>query len=78
MKLIKNWLEKIKKEDIKQDFLKRKESILYTLLFEQSTETSLKLFDEITNEFKRKIEERLTNIKEEKELIEQWKKENTQ
>ena len=78
MKLIKNWLEKIEEEDIKQDFLKRKEYILYTLLFEQSTETSLRLFDEVTIEFKRKINDRLTNIKQEKELIEQWKKENTQ
>lgn len=59
MKLIKNWLEKIKKEDIEQNFLQRKEHILYTLLFEQSTETSLRLFDEVTNEFKRKTEERL-------------------
>ena len=75
MKLIKNWLEKIEEEDIKQDFLKRKEYILYTLLFEQSTETSLRLFDEVTIEFKRKIDERLIGIKKEKELIEQWKNE---
>lgn len=75
MKLIKNWLEKIKKEDIEQNFLQRKEHILYTLLFEQSTETSLRLFDEVTNEFKRKTEERLIGIKKEKELIEQWKNE---
>ena len=75
MKLIKNWLEKIKKEDIEQNFLQRKEHILYTLLFEQSTETSLRLFDEVTIEFKRKIDERLIGIKKEKELIEQWKNE---
>lgn len=76
LKIIKDYLNDIKVKSRTTDLIQLKESILYTLLFEKDIETSLRLFDDVSIEFKRKIEEKLTSIEKEKQLIEQWKNEN--
>lgn len=76
LKIIKDYLNDIKVKSRTTDLIQLKESILYTLLFEKDIETSLRLFDDVSIEFKRKIEEKLTSIEKEKQLIEQWKIEN--
>lgn len=72
MKKIKNWLERTAEKIKENDKVLVRESVLKYLLLDFSTEESLKLKEEVDEQFKTIMLNRLEKVKQEKEAIELW------
>lgn len=66
---IKNWWNKLEQEN---RVSVAKETIIYSLFNELSTEQSVALFKEISEDFRDKMSNRLNNISSEKEILENF------
>lgn len=69
---IKNWREKRKISRHEQELVTRRETIMYNLFNDLSTEESLNMFRDIHSLFLNSVDNRLNSINEEKVLIEKF------
>ena len=69
---IKNWREKRKISRHEQELTTRRETIMYNLFNDLTTEESLNMFKDIHSLFLNSVENRLNSINEEKVLIEKF------
>ena len=69
---IKNWREKRKISRHEQELTTRRETIMYNLFNDLTTEESLNMFKDIHSLFLNSVENRLHSINEEKVLIEKF------
>jgi hypothetical protein len=69
---IKSWRENRKQSNHERELMTRKETILYNLLNDLTTEESLNMFEDINSLFLSNVNSRLQSISEEKLLIEKF------
>ena len=67
---IKSWQEKRKQAQHEQELRNRRETIMYNLLNDLTTEESLNMFKDIKSLFFNNVENRFNSISEEKRVIE--------
>lgn len=66
----KNWRKKREEKEHELELITRRETILYNLFKDLTTEESISMYKDISDTFKSKIDKRFNAIVEEKSLIE--------
>jgi len=66
------WLENRREKEIKTEIERNKETILYNLLENKSTEQSIEMFNDISEQFINLMAERLEKISQEKSVLERF------
>jgi len=66
------WLENRREKEIKTEIERNKETILYNLLENKSTEQSIEMFNNISEQFINLMTERLKVVNEEKSVLEKF------
>ena len=69
---LKNWREKIKHKGHEQELVNRRETIIFNLFNDLTTQESLLIYKDISAIFRHKFESRFKSINEEKVLIESF------
>ena len=69
------WLENRREKEIKTEIERNKETILYNLLENKSTEQSIEMFNNISEQFINLMTERLKVVNEEKSVLESFLRE---
>jgi len=66
------WLENRREKEIKTEIERNKETILYNLTENKSTEQSIEMFNDISEQFINLMAERLEKISQEKSVLESF------
>jgi len=66
------WLENRREKEIKTEIERNKKTILYNLLENKSTEQSIEMFNNISEQFINLMTERLKVVNEEKSVLEKF------
>jgi len=66
------WLENRREKEIKTEIERNKETILYNLLENKSTEQSIEMFNNISEQFIDLMAQKLIKINEEKSVLESF------
>ena len=66
------WLENRREKEIKTEIERNKETILYNLTENKSTEQSIEMFNDISEQFINLMVERLKRVSEEKSVLEKF------
>jgi len=66
------WLENRREKEIKTEIERNKETILYNLTENKSTEQSIEMFNDISEQFINLMAERLEKISQEKSVLERF------
>jgi adenine-specific DNA methylase len=66
------WLENRREKEIKTEIERNKETILYNLLENKSTEQSIEMFSDISEQFINLMAQRLEKVSEEKSVLERF------
>lgn len=69
------WLENRREKELKTEIERNKETILYNLLENKSTEQSIEMFNDISEQFINLMAERLEKVSEEKSVLESFLRE---
>jgi len=70
------WLENRREKELKTEIERNKETILYNLLENKSTEQSIEMFNDISEQFINLMAQKLIKINEEKVALENFVEEN--
>ena len=66
------WLENRREKEIKTEIERNKETILYNLLENKSTEQSIEIFNSVSQQFIDLMQQKLIKINEEKSVLESF------
>ena len=69
------WLENRREKEIKTEIERNKETILYNLLENKSTEQSIEIFNSVSQQFIDLMAQKLIKINEEKSVLESFLRE---